>query len=77
MLWGEGNICKEEKGESDGKAGEKKQENLTATKEHSRIDRHRLQIPAENLPGKLLGEVLVRVSPSKKIAERVQEFAGV
>lgn len=69
MLWGEGDIWREEKGESEGKTGEKKQENLIATEKHSRNDRLCLQIPAENLPGKLLGEVLARVSPSEKIAE--------
>ena len=68
-MWGEGDIWKEEKGESEGKTGEKKQESLTATEEHSRNDRYCVQIPAETLPGKLLGEVLARVSPSEKIAE--------
>ena len=64
MMWGEGDIWKEEEGESEGKTGEKKEECLTASEEHSRNDWSCLRIPAENLSGKLLGEVLVRVSPS-------------
>lgn len=65
MLWGEGDIWKEEKGKSEGKRGERKEERLNDTEECSRNDRSCLPIPTENRPGKLLGEVLVRVSTSE------------
>lgn len=73
MLWEEGDIWEEKEGEPKRERGEKKEEDLSAVEELFQSGRSHHRIPAENSPGKLLGEVGLGVCPSER--RKFQELA--